>query len=300
MDYADIIKARRGLPRNALLDALFGTLAPGVTTHDRTLEGPHGDIPVRIHSPARQDPAHPVVLHLHGGGWVLGNLDAGTWYCSQLAMQLATNVVSVDYRMAPEHPFPIPVGDSWAAARWLHDNRSAFNSRREGIVVTGDSAGGNLAAVVARRARDTGDVTVTHQVLVYPATDLTMSLPSIEEFADAPILTRAGMLAFRGHYVGPDQDLRDPDLSPLHIEHLAGLAPTMVVVAELDPLRDDGLVYAARMAEAGVAVRCSDYLHVPHGFINAPGMFPQAWQVVAEAVAFVTDRAGFRGGTATA
>lgn len=295
MDADDIVKARKGLGDSKMAARILGPRAVGVGLHDRTIPGPDGDLPVRIYSPPGVcDPDRPVVVNFHGGGWVLGNLDQTDWMCSELAVRLRTSVVSVDYRLAPEHKFPLGLLDCVAAARWVFDRREAFGSRHEGIAVMGDSAGGNLAAVVVRRARDHGEVTISHQVLIYPSTDQSRSLPSVNELVDAPILTREDIDTFVQHYLPQGIDLRDPDLSPLWAEDLAGLAPALVITAEHDPLKDDGEQYAARMAAAGVPVRFTEYAGMVHGFATFPGLASGAAQALWEVEAFLADTPGVR------
>lgn len=292
MDADDIARARQGLGDSRLATMILGAPADGVARHDRTIPGPAGDLPVRIYSPGLADPDRPVVVSYHGGGWVLGSLDQTDWLCSEVADRLRTIVVSVDYRLAPEHRFPAGVLDCVAATRWVHEHRGELGSAREGVAVMGDSAGGNLAAVVARRARDDGEATITHQVLVYPATDLTRSLPSIDELRDAPVLTRADIDAFVAHYLPDDVDQRDPDLSPLWADDLAGLPPALVITAEHDPLKDDGAAYAARLAAAGVPVRFTEYAGMIHGFTSFPGLASGAHQALWEVVAFLSGTPG--------
>lgn len=293
MDADDIARARQGLGDSWLAARLLGGRAPGVALHDRTVAGPAGEVPVRIYSPpGLAEPDRPVVVNFHGGGWVLGSLDQTDWMCSQVAARLRTSVVSVDYRLAPEHPFPAAVDDCAAVTTWVHDHRDAFGSQHRGVAVMGDSAGGNLAAVVARRARDGGHVTISHQVLVYPATDLTRSLPSMNTLLDAPILPRADMDAFADHYLPDDTDLLHPDVSPLWADGLAGLPPALVITAEHDPLKDDGETYAARMAAAGVPVRFTEYAGMVHGFATMPGLASGAPQALWELVAFLADTPG--------
>jgi acetyl esterase len=297
MDADDIARAREGVGDTPWVDRVLGARADGVTLHDRTIPGPAGDLPVRIYSPPGVcDPDRPVVVHFHGGGWVLGNLDQGTWLCSEVAARLHTSVVSVDYRLAPEHRFPAAVLDCDAATSWVHDHREAFGSRRDGVAVMGDSAGGNLAAVVARRARDGGVVAISHQVLVYPATDVTQSMPSVEALRHAPILSRDDMDTFVAHYLSDDVDRRDPDLSPLWADDLTGVAPALVITAEYDPLKDEGEAYAQRLAAAGVPVRLTEYAGMVHGFTTFPGLASGARQALWEVVDFLADAPAVRPG----
>jgi acetyl esterase/lipase len=255
-----------------------------VVTEDRTIPGPAGAQQVRLYRPRR--PVHhptPLVINLHGGGFVLGNLDAGDWLCSFVAGELGAVVASVDYRLAPEDPAPAAVEDGTSATRWLADHGEELGAPGP-IAVMGDSAGGNLAALVAIAARDAGGPAIAHQVLIYPAVDLTMSFPSIRELADAPILTYEDMRTFIDHYLGDHTDPADPQVSPWFVEDLTGLPPALVLTAEHDPLRDEGRAYAERLREAGVPTRWTEYAGMPHGFTTLPGVCRSAPQAVAEIV----------------
>jgi acetyl esterase len=192
-------------------------------------------------------------------------------------------VVSVDYRLAPEHQAPVPAHDCVDATAWVAANGRALRADTSRLAVCGDSAGGNLAAVVALAARDAGGPSLRHQALIYPGLDQTLSSPSIEENADAPVLTRANILAFQRHYLPEGADRRDPMLSPLFGD-LQGLPPALVQTADLDPLRDDGLRYAAALRKAGVPARVTNYLRAPHGFASFPGVVPVGAQHRAELV----------------
>lgn len=267
--------------------ALFGAVAPGVRIDH--LEAPGADGPLRVRryrTPAAAADA-PLVINFHGGGFVLGDLDGNDWYCSTLAAEVGAVVVSVDYRLAPEDPAPAAASDCIAATRWLAEHAAEVGATGP-LVVTGDSAGGNLAALVAIAARDTGGPPIALQALIYPATDLTMSFPSTRELADAPILGRADMDAFVRHYLGPDGDPADPALSPYHVEDLTGVAPALVQTAEHDPLRDEGRAYADRLREAGVPTRWTEYAGMPHGFVSLPGVCRSAPQAVAEIAQAIT------------
>ena len=198
---------------------------------DLEIPGPVGAIPVRAYAPAGDGPL-PVVVYYHGGGWVLGGLESHDGTCRALANAAGALVVSVDYRLAPEHPFPAAVDDAWAALTWVADNAGDLGGDPARIVVAGDSAGGNLAAVAALLARDAGAPVLRGQLLVYPVTDATMASGSIEENGEGYFLTKADMDWFYGHYA-PDRP-SDWRLSPLVAEDLTGLAPALVLTAEYD------------------------------------------------------------------
>lgn len=261
--------------------ALFGRVAAGVDVDHLEVPGADGPLRVRRYRTRTATPEAPLVVNFHGGGFVLGDLDGNDWYCSTLAAETGAVVVSVDYRLAPEDPAPAAVSDCVAATRWLAGHAAEVGATGP-LVVTGDSAGGNLAALVALAARDAGGPSIALQALIYPATDLTMSFPSTVDLADAPILGRADMDAFVRHYLGPDGDPADPAVSPYHVEDLAGVAPALVQTAEHDPLRDEGRAYADRLRDAGVPTRWTEYAGMPHGFVSLPGICRSAPQAVAE------------------
>ena len=291
LDFDGIQQARASvLPRNLAVDRVTGGVdaSVGISYGTAPARDDH-EIPLRLYRPrslrdARTDV--PVVMWFHGGGWVLGNVVDYDPICTFIAAEVGCVVVSVDYRMAPEHRAPVAVDDCVDATTWVGVSGDVLRADSSRMAVAGDSAGGNLAAVVAQVLRDHGDHRLRHQALIYPATDLTMSSPSIDEHANAAGLTRRSMSAFRDHYVPAGHDLRDPLLSPL-FGRLDGLPPALVQTADLDPLRDDGTRYAAALRDAGVPVRLTNYLRVPHGFAFTPGAAPavgrqQRWELAAE------------------
>jgi len=231
-------------------------------------EGPAGVIPLRLYRPrgVADTTALPVFVYFHGGGWVIGDLDTHDVLCRQLAAEAGVSVVSVDYRLAPEHKFPAAVDDAWAATRWIvgHAGQLAIDPTR--VAVGGDSAGGNLAAVVALMARDAGGPTLALQVLQYPVTDLSAETRSYQDFAEGYTLTRTGMRWFKAHYLDKPEDARDWRVSPLLAPSLAGVAPALIVTAGFDPLRDEGTAYAERLRDAGVTVDYVCYGGMLHGF----------------------------------
>ena len=245
------------------------------------------EIPLRIYRPRAvrdRDTDVPVVVFLHGGGFVEGNVVMYDPLCSHLAARVRALVVSVDYRLAPEHRSPTAAQDCFDATTWVERHGSVLHADTSRMALCGDSAGGNLAAVTAQLLRDRGDSPVRHQALIYPATDMTLASPSIHDNADAPMLTRASIVAFREHYLPPGSDPADPLVSPL-FGSLEGLPPALVQTADLDPLRDDGARYAAALEAAGVPVRLTNYVRVPHGFASIPGVVPSSGQHRAELVA---------------
>ena len=283
MSFAQIARAqRRTLGHNPLIDLLLGGVAPGVTLTGDRAAGAVGPLPIRIYRPTRSAAARlPLILNIHGGGWVLGSLDQGDWLCSNVAATVGAVVVSVDYRLAPTHRWPAAAEDCYAALVDVAARAATFGADGANLAVMGDSAGGNLAAVVALMARDRSGPRLAYQALLYPATDLSLSSPSIAANAHAPILTRADCIAYRDHYLGR-QDPRQPYASPVFAGDFAGLPPALIQVAEHDPLRDDGLRYAAALRAAGVAVRTTTYVGMPHGYLAFPRLCRSAPQAVAE------------------
>ncbi len=271
----------------AMLAAVAGQADAPVPTEDRTLPGPAGEIPVRVYRPPA-DEALPVVVYFHGGGWVIGDIATHDTTCQRLAAGVPAVVVSVDYRLAPEHCFPAAVDDCDAATAWVSAHAAELGGDASRLAVAGDSAGGNLAAVIARRARDSGGPPIAFQLLVYPATDLTRSLPSHTENGEGYLLDNDAMTWFVGHYL-VDADARHRDASPLFVDDLAGLPPALVVTAEFDPLRDEGEAYADRLRDAGVVVTTSRYDGMIHGFYGLDSIFDASKRATAETVAALRD-----------
>ena len=279
MSEDDIAASQRGhLGHGLVQDAVFGPIADGVEVADSSFTARGGELGVRHYTPRSRAP-RGTVINFHGGGWVLGDLDYTDWPCSTVAARTGAHVVSIDYRLAPQHRYPAATEDCLDAVAWATE----LSTSAEGIALMGDSAGGNLAAVTARQARDAG-IAVALQVLIYPATDLGLESPSLDVDLRTPILDRAAVDAFRAHYLGPDADALslEPNASPLRAEDLSGLAPALIITAEHDPLRDDGRRYAEALRAAGVEVRETDYLDAPHGFMALPGLVPAAKQALSE------------------
>ncbi len=270
-----------------LARTITGTPRPEVVTTEVTVPGAAGPLPARRHEPPSSAPGAPVLLHLHGGGWVVSGPLNYDWICAELAAELGAVVVSVDYRKAPEHPAPAAADDAIAVARWILTDGGGTELGAPGpVVVVVDSAGGNLAALAAIAVRDAGVSGLAAQLLIYPATDLTMTMPSATELTHEPVLHRADMEGFVGHYLADELAGDDPHVSPLYVDDLSGLAPACIQTAQFDPLRDEGAAYAQRLSAAGVTVRHTEYVDVPHGFVSLPGLAPSARQAVAELVQF--------------
>jgi acetyl esterase len=250
------------------------------------IPAPHGAIPARMYRPKQlreRDGAAPALVFFHGGGWVIGDLDTHDAACRKLAHEGELIVIAVDYRLAPEHKFPAAVEDAIAATRWISNNAHVLGIDAARLSVGGDSAGGNLAAVVALSARDRGGPALTGQALIYPATDFSMSQPSHSEPETSVLLTHSVIRWFRDHYLTGADDHEDWRASPARAETLSGLPPAFVLTAGADPLRDEGADYARRLKDAGVAVT---YRHFPgqfHGFFTM-GKFLQQANVAASEI----------------
>lgn len=234
-----------------------------------------GGIPVRIYVPA-EEPRGVLVL-LHGGGWVIGDLDTHDPQARALCHHAGVVVVSVDYRLAPEHPFPAAVEDAVAATRWVAEHNDQWSLGP--LAVGGDSAGGNLAAVVAQQLRD--EVPLAAQLLIYPFIDLTMEQPSVRKLARGYYLEADTMRWFRAHYLGGQVDPRDARVSPLFADDLGGLPPAVIATAEFDPLRDEGRAYADALRGAGVEVRFREHPGQIHGFFGMGGLVDSAEKAIA-------------------
>jgi acetyl esterase len=258
------------------LAMLSGPLEPGVSVEAIVLPGPGGEIPARVYRPASQDPAMPVMVYAHMGGGVIGDLDTCETFCSLLAKIVRCPVLSVGYRLAPEHRFPAGLEDVLAAYRWARDHAARFGAPQGQAAIGGDSMGGHFAAIVAQEMVRTGEPQPALQLLVYPCVDVASETPSMTTYADAFPLSRATMDWFMGHYMGPNDDPSDPRLSPIRDPNLVGLSPAVVVTAGFDPLVDQGEAYAIRLRGAGapIAYRCYDSL--AHGFTAFTGAIPCA------------------------
>jgi acetyl esterase len=254
---------------------------------DREIPGPGGAIPVRVYRPAGDAPK-PVIVYYHGGGWVLGSLATHDGTCRRLADGADAVVVSVDYRMGPEDRFPAAVDDAYAALGWVADHADALGADATRLVVAGDSAGGNLAAVTAQRARDGGPA-VRFQLLVYPVTDHEFTSVSMEENAQGYYLTRDAMRWFYGHYLNDPSDAEDPRVSPLRNPDLTGLPPAFVLTAQYDPLRDQGIAYADALRAAGNDVAMTMYEGLFHGFISMFDLIDAGKAAFDDAIAAIVD-----------
>jgi acetyl esterase len=280
-----------------LVLTMFGGIEVGppievARVEDRTIPGPAGPIPVRVYTPEGGDGPFPVLVYFHCGGWVICNLDTHDGTCRALARAAGCVVVSVDYRLAPEHRFPAAADDCYAAAQYVATHATEFRADPKRVAIGGDSAGGNLTAVVVQMARDKDGPRFIHQLLVYPVTDAAMATASARDNATGYFLTTALMRWFWNHYAPTEADRRSAYASPLRAVDLRGLPPATVLTAEFDPLRDDGEAYAAKLREAGVPVRAIRYDGMIHGFFGLLHQFDDAQRALDDAATEL--RASFR------
>jgi acetyl esterase len=265
------------------LSAVMGAMdqPPEVAkVEDRVIPGPAGDLPVRIYTPDAPAP-RPVIAFFHGGGFVICSVETHDGLARRLANALGAVVVSVEYRLAPEARWPAAAEECYAATQWVHEHAADLDADPARLIVAGDSAGGNLAAVVSLMAREQGGPPITSQVLVYPVIDAACDAPSYTENAEGYFLTAPGMHWFWAHYLGPDGDGAHQNASPIRAGDLSGLPPTVVITAEFDPLRDEGEAYAEALQAAGVPVVARRYDGMIHGFVSMPMLFPEADDAVA-------------------
>ena len=256
---------------------------------DRTVPGPAGDIPIRVY--ASEGDNLPVVMYFHGGGWVLGDIESHDGTCKQLLAELGDAVVvSVHYRLAPEDKYPAAADDCYAAAAWVAENGGEIGADGSRMAVCGDSAGGNLSAVVSQMARDKGGPAIAAQVLHVPVTDHNYSYPSYTENAEGMLLTRASMVWFWDHYL-PNADAgQEAYASPIKANDLSGLPPALIQTAEFDPLRDEGEAYGAAIEAAGGDVTVHRYDGVVHDPFMMFAVIPTGIECLKEAAAYINER----------
>ena len=263
---------------------------PEMPTSDTSVPGPAGPIPVRVYEPAGSSADGPTIVWYHGGGWVIGDLETADPTCRRLAAATGMRLISIDYRLAPEHRYPAAADDAFAA--WKAIAEGALGGPASWLAVGGDSAGGNLTAVVSQMARDRGARLPDFQLLVYPVTDVMGDTKSRRENAEGYMLTDAAMVWFANHYLTEEQ-ATEAYASPLQASSLAALPPAHVITAQYDPLRDEGEAYAAALVAAGGQATAKRYDGQIHGFFGAPELFgPTAQKAVDDAAAILRTAAG--------
>lgn len=277
--------------RLKLQGTLVGRLVFGAADRDATVE----EIAVGsgsralVHRPSDAIGPLPCVINFHGGGWVQGNPEQSAWLASRIASRNRVVVISPSYRLAPEHPFPAGLDDTWEAVRWIVEHADELGIDVTRLAVMGDSAGGNLAAVISLLARDAGGPDIRGQVLIYPSVEMYERWPSEDRHADAPVLTSSNMRAYARLYLGEQYGTEDFRVSPIRAASHEGLPKAFILTAELDPLLDNGTHYRDQLVAAGVAVRYAEYEGAIHGFLSLPGVVPVAARALDDIVEFLRD-----------
>ncbi|MEG0383201.1 MAG: alpha/beta hydrolase [Solibacillus sp.] len=265
----------------AALQKLAGPVEPVAKVEEHSVAVKDGEIKVRIYTPEGEG-NFPIFIYLHGGGWVLGDLDTVDAPCRSIANQAECIVVSVDYRRAPEYKFPVPLEDCYEAALWVANHASEWKGDATRISIGGDSAGGNLATCVALKARDEQGPTFVSQILIYPVTDVSFSTNSYKENGEGYFLTQDSMEWFARHYINTEEDKLNPYVAPLLMKNLSNLPPALVITAGYDPLHDEGVAYANRLQEAGIQVDYTCYEGMIHGFFWMAGIMDKGKQAIEQ------------------
>jgi len=281
-----VAEARRVAEERAPLQ--FSLAEHVATVRDIDVPGPIGPVRTRVYTPASPAPL-PILVFFHGGGWVTGSLDTHDGVCRSLAKRTLCVVASADYRMAPEHRFPAAVEDAWAVTQWVSAHAREIGGDAGRLAVGGDSAGGNLAAVVALRARRPAGPALRLQLLIYPVADHDFDRPSYVRNATGYSLTREAMRWYWDQYVPDLTQRNNPEASPLRAADLSGVAPAAVLTCEYDPLSDEGAAYAERLAEAGVPTVHHRYDGLIHGVARMPDITPRAWELLEDSVRALRD-----------
>ena len=270
----------------AMMDLVGPKDVPIGRIENMRIPGEAGEIALRLYTPvAAGSQSLPALVFFHGGGFVIGDLDTHDGICRILANEACVKVIAVHYRLAPEHKFPAAVNDAIAAVNWVEANAAALGVDANRLAVGGDSAGGNLAAVVAQAAKKNSAPHLAYQLLMFPVTQIGEETASLRNCAEGYFLERAGLEWFYSHYLPADADRSDPRISPLKAEDVGGLPPAYVMLAGFDPLHDEGRAYAEKLTAAGVPVTLANYPDMVHDFIFMHAVLPQAQQALGDAAA---------------
>jgi acetyl esterase len=261
--------------------AMTGPPLPVDRVEDLSLPAADAPIPARLYAPDRSN-AYPVLVYLHGGGYVKGGLDESDTFCRNLSSVARHMVVSVDYRLAPEHPFPAALDDAVAATAWVCAHATDLGAAAGPVVIGGESAGGNLAVVTCLQARSDPRIAIRYQVLLQPVVDFALTFPSIAMKATECLVPREDLAWYYETYAGAAHDMKDPRLSPLYAADVSGLPPALIIAAEYDTLRDEAGAYAERLRAARVPARCSCYPGMIHGFLQMGGLVADARAAITE------------------
>jgi acetyl esterase len=249
-----------------------------------TMPGPGGDLRLRVYSPvAAGSESLPAMIFFHGGGFTIGDLDTHDGSCRLFTRESGCRVIAVDYRLGPEHKFPAAVDDAFAAVRWVEENASGLGIDANRIAVGGDSAGGNLSAVVCQLAKSDGGPKIAYQLLMFPMTQFGAAFASLRRFGAGFLLERQSLDWFTQNYLPDDVDINDPRISPLQSPDMSGLPPAYVMLAGCDPLHDEGLAYAEKLSATGVSVSVADYPGMVHSFVHMQAVLPQASEALSRA-----------------
>lgn len=266
----------------ASIRAGAGSPEPVAQIIDRPIPGPAGDLPIRLYRP-EGDGLFPTLIYFFGGGWTLGTIDTSDGICRSLTNAVPCMVISVGYRLAPEHKFPAAVQDCYAATRWVATHAKEINADVSRLAVGGDSAGGNLAAAVTLLAREQGGPRLLYQLLVYPSTDYLSDTPSLQENVDPYLFNKTSVAWYWDQYLATPEDGKHPLASPLQAKDLRELPPALVITAEYDPIRDQGEHYAERLKQAGVCVELTRYEGMIHGFFAMAGTLDGGKRAIVQA-----------------
>jgi acetyl esterase len=260
---------------------MTGTPVTVASVEDRTVDTDAGTVGVRVFTPEADGP-RPIMMYFHGGGYVKGGVVDTDAFCRRLARTTGNVVVSVDYRLAPEHPYPAALDDAYHCSLWAYDNAGTLGGTKDLFSVCGESAGGNLATVICLLARSGKEIQISRQILLQPVVDFTLSFPSIDMSASECLVPREDLAWYYEEYYGTDADTRDFRVSPIFADDLSGLPPALIITAEHDTLRDEGRAYTDRLESSGVPTRYSCYSGMVHGFLQMAGLVDEAQAAIDE------------------